>query len=104
MEEKEGGVGTERHSISGFREDLDSCDLRDLGYKRQWHTWEKGLSVSTINRERLDRFCGNSVWFSLFPNTFVEHLVRIKSDHSPIIVRQRRAKKKRRRGKKSFQV
>lgn len=101
-EEKEGGADSERRAIEGFRDILYDCDLRDLGFEGQWYTWERGRTVASMVRERLNKFCGNGAWCSLFPNVVVENLVRIKSDHSPIIVRQKRPKKKRKRGKKSF--
>lgn len=103
-DEKEGGADSERRAIFDFRDTLDECCLRDLGFEGQWYTWERGLTASTMVRERLDRFCGNYSWCNLFPEAYVEHLVRFKSDHTPIMVRQKRPKKKRRRGKKIFQV
>ncbi|KAK1387097.1 hypothetical protein POM88_015275 [Heracleum sosnowskyi] len=36
-------------------------------------------------RERLERYCCNAEWLTLFPDAMVEHLVRYKSDHTPIL-------------------
>lgn len=43
--------------------------------------------MSTRIRERLDRFLCTSSWFDLFSNYTVEHLLRYKFDHVPIITR-----------------
>lgn len=94
-EEKEGGADTERRAIAGFREVMDDCNLRDLGYEGQWYTWERGITVATMVRERLDRYVSNNSWLSLFPDITVEHMVRFKSDHVPIHIRQKKVKKKR---------
>lgn len=67
------------------------------------YTWECGLAEKTKVCERLDRICGNTSWCRLFPDSGVEHLVRFKSDHTPIMARLKRPKKKRSRGKKSFE-
>lgn len=100
-EEKEGGVECERRAIPEFRSMMENCDLRDLGFEGQWYTWERGLTVETRVRERLDRFLGNVGWFSLFPESFVEHLVRFKSDHTPILLclDSQRKKKRRKKGR-----
>ncbi|XP_056695654.1 uncharacterized protein [Spinacia oleracea] len=102
-EEKEGGADTERRAIPEFREMMDDCNLRDLGYRGLWYTWERGVSVKTKVRERLDRFVGNSSWCNLNPEAHVEHLVRFKSDHTPIMLslgsaRKKKGKRRKRRG------
>ncbi|KAK8617450.1 hypothetical protein V6N13_080366 [Hibiscus sabdariffa] len=38
------------------------------------------------NIVRLDRFLCNSLWDEAFPESFVEHLLRMKSDHRPILL------------------
>lgn len=38
-EEKEGGAESERRDMGCFREVVDECGIRDLGYKGQWFTW-----------------------------------------------------------------
>ncbi|XP_021746065.1 uncharacterized protein LOC110711937 [Chenopodium quinoa] len=102
MEEKKGGSDNERRDIGNFLEALNDCNLRDLGFIGQWFTWERGRTMAKMVQGRLDCFCANKAWFDLFPDFQVEHFVRVKSDHSPIFIRQKRPKRKRRRGKKSF--
>lgn len=53
----------------------------DMGFIGSKFTW-------TNNRikERLDRAFCNDDWRVLFPEAFVQHLPRFKSDHYPIII------------------
>ncbi|XP_056685630.1 uncharacterized protein [Spinacia oleracea] len=47
-EKKEGGADLERRAIPEFRDTLEACNLRDLGFEGQWFTWERGLSEETM--------------------------------------------------------
>lgn len=76
----------ERHPIPEFREVLDDCDFRDSGYTGSWYTWERGLTKQICVQEPLDRFVGNISWCALHPQASVQHLVRFKSDHTPILL------------------
>uniref|UniRef100_A0A803M2M8 Reverse transcriptase zinc-binding domain-containing protein n=1 Tax=Chenopodium quinoa TaxID=63459 RepID=A0A803M2M8_CHEQI len=42
--------------------------------------------METVIRERLDRFLGDEAWCHLFTQAEVQHLVRISSDHAPIMM------------------
>ncbi|XP_010666976.2 uncharacterized protein LOC104884079 [Beta vulgaris subsp. vulgaris] len=90
-DEKDGGVDRNRREMGAFRDLLDDCALRDLGFDNPRYTWERGLSVTTRIRERLDRFVSNLEWTQIFPNHGVENLLRYKSDHSPIVTRLKAA-------------
>ncbi|XP_021742793.1 uncharacterized protein LOC110708878 [Chenopodium quinoa] len=100
--EIEGGASRERREIGGFREALDSCELRDLGFKGQWWTWERGRKVRTRVRERLDRFVASSSWMHIYPRASVEHLLKFCSDHAPIVLKLTPKAKKRQKRTKSF--
>ncbi|KAL2938994.1 hypothetical protein RDABS01_022443 [Bienertia sinuspersici] len=50
--EKEGGPNGVRRDIDGFRNVMDDCSLRDLGYIRSYVTWERGKSAKTRVRQR----------------------------------------------------
>ncbi|KAL4351331.1 hypothetical protein GQ457_06G022400 [Hibiscus cannabinus] len=57
-----------------------SC-LHDLGYQGPDFTWYKN------NRSvRLDRCFCNEYWLESFADTVVHHLLRMKSDHMPLLV------------------
>lgn len=85
-EEKEGGTDSEKRAIPEFREMVEDCDMRDLGYEGSWYTWERGMTTLTRVREKLDHFLGNTSWCAQYPEASVTHMVRFKSDHTPILV------------------
>ncbi|KAA3460795.1 reverse transcriptase [Gossypium australe] len=62
----------------------DTCNLQDLGYIGPSYTWQRGNTS-----ERLDRALANDTWISAFPHSLVYHLLRIKSDHRPILLKTR---------------
>lgn len=100
--EKEGGADREIRELTKFRETVDQCNLRDIGYRGQWYTWERGITTDTRIRERLDRFLASHTWLNLFPNASVEHLVRYQSDHEPILLRLQEHRKRKRKKKREF--
>lgn len=71
-----------------FRDVLDECLLRDLGFKGNKFTWQRGSSPSTIIKERLDRFLATLQWCTLFPQAQVQNLPILNSDHGPILLTQ----------------
>lgn len=85
--EKEGGVLRAQRPMDAFREALDDCALRDLGYKGSPYTWKRGNTVSTLFRERLDRFVANLPWCSIFPETIVFNMAIHNSDHARILLK-----------------
>lgn len=52
--------------------------------------------------ERLDRFLVSQSWFNLFPNAVVHHLLKYKSDHTPILVQTKKKVRRRRNRGKEF--
>ena len=97
--EKEGGSDRERRSMAGFRRAVEDCSLGNLRVVGQWYTWERGLRSDTRIRERLDRFLVTMNWNQIFPDAFIEHLVRYRSYHAPILLRDGDQSQTRRRGK-----
>lgn len=71
--------------LDAFREARDDCVVRDLGYKGSPFTWQRGNTLLTLIRERLDRMMVMEEWFDLFPSWEVIHLPRYRSDHSPLL-------------------
>lgn len=71
--EKEGGIIRQDRDMAAFRDCLDDCGLRDLGYRGSTFTWSRGISPSTIIRERLDHFVACSGWQNIFHVFDVRH-------------------------------
>lgn len=65
-DEKNGGSTKHGRDIDAFRDCLDDCGLRDLGYRGSTFTWSRGISSHTMIRERLDRFIAYSGWLNVF--------------------------------------
>ncbi|KAK8619657.1 hypothetical protein V6N13_135939 [Hibiscus sabdariffa] len=53
----------------------------DLGYQGPDYTWSQGSTHS-----RLDRMLCNHLWDKSFPESSVSHLIRMRSDHRPILI------------------
>ncbi|XP_030478213.1 uncharacterized protein LOC115695276 [Cannabis sativa] len=85
QKEKKGGQQKPRYLINNFRKALDDCYLREVEFEGNLFTWCNGRQDNLIF-ERLDRACGNSDWFDMFPAAKVFHLERINSDHCPLLL------------------
>ncbi|XP_021771467.1 uncharacterized protein LOC110735585 [Chenopodium quinoa] len=88
-DEKVGGVPRAERCMDGFREAMDSMGVRDLGFKGCKFTWQRGLSVSNLVRERLDRGLASGGWCTLFPGASVINspIVVKLFDHGPIVIK-----------------
>ncbi|XP_031091106.1 uncharacterized protein LOC115996077 [Ipomoea triloba] len=60
--------------------------LVDLGFEGPKFTWRRGENTSHYKAARLDRAFGNEDWKLSFPNTKIEHLPIINSDHAPLLI------------------
>ncbi|KAA3481337.1 LINE-1 reverse transcriptase isogeny [Gossypium australe] len=60
--------------MEAFRNTLEDCRLIDIGYSRNWFTWERGNLPETNIRERLDRGVANVNWMSMFLEASIQHL------------------------------
>lgn len=67
-----------------FRDNIEACNLIDLGFSRPRFTWPNLCRHKYLILERLDRFLANSNWLHLFPDSVITHLLRIYSDHCPL--------------------
>lgn len=73
--------------MDGFRDALNRCDLRDLGFEGDIFTWRNhSKELQTYICERLDRATANEHWCEKFPNFAVINGEPRHSDHRPIIV------------------
>ncbi|XP_021770438.1 uncharacterized protein LOC110734577 [Chenopodium quinoa] len=86
--EKEGGPPRSERMMDAFREAIDNCTMRDLGYTGNIFTWERGNSMEIFVRERLDRFIATEDRCTLFPECVVKNLPILKSqsDHALIVL------------------
>ncbi|GMI84759.1 hypothetical protein HRI_002145200 [Hibiscus trionum] len=84
--EKSGGRLRNSSQMDNFRNALEDCSLKDVGFRGPWYTWEWGRLTSNNIRERLDRGVANDPWWSLFSHFDLEHLPHTISDHCPLLL------------------
>lgn len=72
--------------MQGFRDAIEGCGLKDLGYSGYKFTWSNKYGDNFIE-ERLDRALATDEWLDLYPSFVVNSIIWDYSDHSPIIVR-----------------
>ncbi|KAA3488781.1 reverse transcriptase [Gossypium australe] len=87
---KNGGLPREERRMEAFCKALEDCRLMDVGYSRNWFTWERGNLPKTNIRERLDKGVANENWMSMFPEATIQHLVHSISDHCPLLTPQKK--------------
>ncbi|KAK8628349.1 hypothetical protein V6N13_064058 [Hibiscus sabdariffa] len=66
---------------SNFQSLIFDCGLHDLGHNGPNFTWYKGSCAV-----RLDRGICNGAWLESFPASSIQHLLRMKSDHHPLML------------------
>ena len=80
------GLGPRQEDcMKAFRNALDECALKDLGYLGDKFTW-KGKRQGGMVFERLDRAVANNQWSFLNPGMAIHHLNTHSSDHKPIVI------------------
>ena len=72
--------------MDAFRGVTDDFGVRDLGYRGNTFTWQRGTEPENIARERLDRFLAREDWCMMFPRSVVHHFCIYKSDHALIML------------------
>ncbi|KAK8578142.1 hypothetical protein V6N13_046999 [Hibiscus sabdariffa] len=79
--ERKGGASSTRssHDLQNF---LFDCGLRDLGFQGPSFTWSRGCTHA-----RLDRMICNTLWDECYLESLVTHLLRMRSDHRPLLLR-----------------
>ncbi|CAN1128818.1 Putative ribonuclease H protein At1g65750, partial [Linum perenne] len=80
--DKRGGAGFVRAQNKSFIDTVDLCGLSDLPFQGPKFTWAMNNVLV-----RLDRALVNDRWLTLFPESRVLHLHKLKSDHRPILLR-----------------
>lgn len=99
MHEKEGGALRWERQIDAFRAALGVCECRDLGYRGNIFTWQRGKSMDTVVRERLDRFVADNNWCNMFPYAEVIHFPICYSDHGAFLLKFGERPEKRQHGR-----
>ncbi|XP_031115795.1 uncharacterized protein LOC116019654 [Ipomoea triloba] len=74
------------YRCTGFIDWMFDQGLLDLGYTGSKFTWQRGNSQDTFKAARLDRALCNLDFQFMWKNLKVDHLPRVGSDHSPILV------------------
>jgi hypothetical protein len=75
-----------------FRDTLEHCLLRDLGYEGDTFTWcNHHHAAENYIRERLDRVVANDQWRARFPAAKVINGDPRHSDHRPLIITTERS-------------
>ena len=67
-----------------FREALDFCGFRDLGFMGSSFTWCNNQFDGEVTWIRLDRGVATPSWIQLFPTVWVHHVQGTLSDHCPL--------------------
>ena len=83
-EEKMGGPLRREPQMMEFREALDYCSFRDLGFVGAPFTWCNNQYDGTVTWIRLDRAVATNTWIQFFPSTRVHHISGSLSDHCPL--------------------
>ena len=69
-----------------FREALDFCGLRDLGYVGSPFTWCNNQLKGVITWIKLDKGVATPSWTTMFPYVRVHHIASSLLNHSPLWV------------------
>lgn len=85
--EKRGGRQfTGLAEIAKFRSFISSAGVLDLGFSGPQFTWYNKRQGSTRVWKRLDKAIATAQWLQMYPSDTVTHLLRIASDHCPILI------------------
>ncbi|TXG72736.1 hypothetical protein EZV62_001315 [Acer yangbiense] len=84
--EKKRGNDKPYSLLSAFRDFLNLCEFRDLGFIGSPFTWWNKRDGINAIFEILDHGLGTSSWCNLFPSNSVCHLSYWGSDHRPLLI------------------
>lgn len=85
-EEKFGSLPVHINEVDDFRHSVNTCNLFDLGFKGSVYTWWNGRAEENYIFKRLDRCLGNMELQQLWPGLEIEHMSKIGSYHSPLLI------------------
>ena len=84
--EKEGGVVRPIWQMARFKEAIDFCCLREVGFVGPQYMWMYQKHDGSQIRERLDRALATQAWLTLFPSAKLFHKSSFVSDRSPLLL------------------
>jgi hypothetical protein len=84
--------------MEAFRDVLNVCNLRDLGFSGVPYTFDNKRKGNANVKVRLDRAVATPDWQELFNDSSVTHLASPCSDHCPISVRLSQEQREREAG------
>ncbi|KAF7802766.1 ribonuclease H [Senna tora] len=95
------------HNIPGSEDmnnTINNLGLVDLQTMGNWYTWTNGRQGEAVVWERLDKTFANTEWMQNFPDSWVNVLPVIASDHSPLVVQTKRNMERPRRRQFQFEA
>ena len=100
--EKLGGNLRSPKQMERFRDAINRCRFRDLGYVGPRFTWNKIFTNGDSWWVQLDRALATTEWFSNFANAKLHHLSTTASDHCILALRWNQREQRRNKGVKPF--
>ena len=100
--EKVGGTLRPEGQIRSFREAVNFCNLRDMGYVGSDFTWSRRLGDRGWVGECLDRALVSFSWVTMFPEVRLHHVAASTSDHCMLVLKAPRARRRKHRRSKMF--
>nr|XP_009794682.1 PREDICTED: uncharacterized protein LOC104241434 [Nicotiana sylvestris] len=85
-DEKIWGLPVHPPEYEDFAFCVNSCGLFEQGYKGSPFTWWDGRPNDKCIFKRLDRIFVNFQFQNMLPTIEVEHLIRTRSDHAPLLM------------------
>ena len=85
-DEKQGWLDRPERQMQGFRDALDFCRLKDLGFNGFPFTWCNRRPGNQNVWIRLDRGVATVDWILKYPTSRIHHLDAFHSDHKPILL------------------
>ncbi|XP_031114556.1 uncharacterized protein LOC116018726 isoform X2 [Ipomoea triloba] len=85
-EEKKGGLEYDMRKSKEFQQCINETELRDVAFYGNTFTWWNGRNGEQAIWKRLDRCLVNECWENEF-STYVQHLSKSTSDHSPLLIK-----------------
>lgn len=101
---KAGAALRKEGQMEQIRDELEYCQLSDLGYRGPKYSWKNGRDIENFTNGRLDRAVANQSWCSVFSLAVVNVLVGRSSDHKPILVQASKVNEARVAYKKLFKI